>query len=231
MLFPDDASVGGGGGLYYNGSPRHKSYTCAACHIGAPGHATLEVTSEPPQLMAEGHYEPEQVYLITVRLAGETRGFDSVVNYNTFSVEVLDASDQPTGSYQNFATGGMVATLPLDALFARARDDIAATEWSFEWVAPSPNAGSVEFYFAGVDGDGAESADSIATDPLGDDVVVVRLAAHEAGNPPPASERGAGCEVGPVNGRRWPAAALFGLALVLFALWIRRRRYAYRNPG
>ena len=46
MLFPDEGAVGGGGGLLYNGSPRHKGYTCAACHLGAPGVATLALTSD-----------------------------------------------------------------------------------------------------------------------------------------------------------------------------------------
>ena len=103
-----------------------------------------------------------------------------------------------------------------DALFARARDDIHADQWHFQWQAPPAGTGAVALYLAGVDGDGAGSVEEIATDPLGDDVMTAELSFFEAGHPPPAGDTASGCE-----GAR--SAAPWGLGLLLLGLWGVRR--------
>ena len=224
MLFPDDASVGGGGGFFYTGSPRHKGYTCAICHVGAPGLASLAVASEPAHLLEGGVYEPNEVYALSVRLEGETRGLDSFVNYNGFSVEVLDSEHRPAGSFRSFVEGGMVTTIEIDALFALDRRDIDATRWSFEWKAPGAGAGPVDFYFAGVDGDGAGSAEAEATDPQGDDVVLAYFGARPAGEPAPAAPESAGCALVRAPRGATTSAGMLVLWLVLCCVRGRRRR-------
>ena len=222
MLFPDSASVGGGGGLFYNGSPRHKGYTCAACHTGAPGLARLVVTSEPASLLTDGLYTPGLTYAIAVSLAGESRGLDAAVNYNTFGVEVLDTADAPVGTFQNFAGGDMVTTIALDALFARGQNNSGASAWSFEWVAPESGAGPVTFYVSGVDGNGAGAANEPATDPAGDDVMTLRLTAWEPGTRP-AEAAATGCSAAPTGAPGWPLLCLC-LTLLALATESRRRR-------
>jgi hypothetical protein len=228
MLFPDDASVGGGGGLYYNGSPRHKRYTCEACHIDPPGLARLVVTSEPPALIDEGTYDPDALYSLTVRLAGETRGLDAAKNYNTFAVEIIDAELRPVGQYLDFAAGGLVTTIAFDALFARARDELVATEWHFDWQAPPAGTGPVTLYLAGVDGDGAGSKAVVATDPLGDDVMVAEHRLFEAGQPRPTPPASSGCQGGGAGAGAGGAG--LGLAAALALALGRRRRATARRP-
>jgi MYXO-CTERM domain-containing protein len=221
MLFPDDASVGGGGGLFYNGSPRHNGYTCAACHVGGPGLARLEVRTTPDALAAKGTYEPGVVYSFAIALASESRGLDSAVNYNTFGVEVIDADALPVGEFQNFAAGDMVTTIALDALFARGQNNSGATAWSFDWTAPPAGAGPVHFYFSGVDGDGAGATEAPETDTLGDDVMVLQWTAYEAGTPRPVKTE-AGCGTTPSPASDVPWMLLFGVGAAVG--W--RRRYS-----
>ena len=224
MLFPDDASVGGGGGLFYNGSPRHKGYTCATCHLKPPGLASLDFTSQPPSLADDGVYQPDQVYKVSVRLEGESRGLNSKSNYNTFSVEVLDGRAAPVGVFEDFFAGGMVSTMDRDALFARARDDVVATSWFFDWQAPAAGTGEVTFYLAGVDGDGAGATEQAATDPLGDDVMVLRLHAYEEGQSRPDEAVEAACSAS-ARVPRGAAGATFVLlvGLVFCLLGVRSR--------
>ncbi len=215
MLFPDDASVGGGGGLLYNGSPRTKGYTCATCHLDPPGVARLVATSTPAPLLAEGVYEPGGDYKISVQLQHESRGLTAKVNYNTFNIEVLDVADKPVGGFADFVAGGMVSTVDKSALFSRARADISATQWSFHWQAPATGSGRLTFYLAGVDGDGAGAADQALTDPLGDDVMVLRVDAWELGEPRPEPLTEPGCSAASAPSR--DGAPLAALMLVLSA--------------
>jgi hypothetical protein len=90
--FERSANEGGGGGMFFDGSPRFKGSTCAACHVRTcdnchgddPGDdeggeeddegLRAEVTSDPGGLIRDRRYTPGETYEIRVRL----RAVDSV---------------------------------------------------------------------------------------------------------------------------------------------------------
>lgn len=218
--FSDAASVGGGSGTYYTGSPRFRGWNCTACHLDAPQELLLNLNAEPATLLTERSYQPDTQYTITVAFANETRGLEANANYNTFAAELVDAAGEPVGGFFGFDENLMKTTPAQDVLFARGQKNVQVTSWTFKWQSPPAGTGYVDLYLVGVDGNGANSATE-ASDPLGDDVSVGTLRIAEEGVPAPdPSARGvtgAGCTAAP--------GLELGLVLVLGAgLMLRRSR-------
>lgn len=110
--FAKDPSVetsGGGGGLYFTGSPRQHGLQCSVCHINGPEDLTLRLSAligqDSAPLFQQG-YQPGQVYEIEVEFEGEDLApaegcegaTDEPCNINAFSFEVLDSAGQPAGT-------------------------------------------------------------------------------------------------------------------------------------
>src|SRR5207248_163852 len=68
------ATFGASGvGLYFTGSPRFASRTCADCHVGGPLTLGLKLGADDPSLFDLG-YVPGKVYHLQVELQNEMKG-------------------------------------------------------------------------------------------------------------------------------------------------------------
>lgn len=221
--FEENAATGGASGIFYTGSPLSKRWTCAACHLDAPGTVSLSLNATPRTLFTDLQYEPGQTYMITVGMTGETKGLAASSNYNSFALEILDPEAMPVGGFFGFDQAILSTIGPSDGvLFAIGQKNLRLTEWSFSWQAPMDGPDYLDFYLAGVDGDGANDATVASSNPGNDDVVTGALRIAKIGtNPPPPIPKtgvsGSGCTA--VSGAR------DGSWLVLLSLvWAARRR-------
>lgn len=227
--FELSANAGGGGGIFFTGAERWKRYDCAICHVGANGGVSVALTSSPPELLAHGEWQPNRTYEIVVEMLGESRGFQSGANINTFVGEVTGSDGQPRGSFDFDASelatwnGGHVIG---------ARGNPGRTRWSFQFTAPPAGSGRLALDIAMVDGNGANVAPGRASDLLGDGVATAHRVLCEAGIPcratAPASHAQDDAAVSGCNtSRGGPGALVVALALLLLAY----RRQAGGQPG
>jgi len=169
--FDKAPGAGGGGGLFYTGSPRERGWDCAACHTDPPGKIRAQITSEPAELFARGRYVPGETYDIHVEIVREKFGRSSgISNHNGMAVSIIDNALLPAGRVGGFGAG----------IFYQRGDNILATEgleanvtaWDFSWTAPdTEDQGTISFYFGVVDGDGAQTPPDVnTTNPYDDDV-------------------------------------------------------------
>src|SRR5262249_5985512 len=81
------ADLGGGGRLYYTGSPTERGWDCTACHVDAPGIVRVTLVTDPPELITDQRYVPGLSYNIDAVLENETKGLDSKYNSNGMLLE------------------------------------------------------------------------------------------------------------------------------------------------
>lgn len=170
--------AGGAGGYFYTGSPRERGWTCASCHVEAPG--TLRVSlSSAEGLFADRAYSPGATYSVTVRIEEERLGLAAArSNFNAMALSVLDSAGVPTGTLGGYDAARFYSRG--SAILASSSTVVGETEWTFTWTAPDAGAGEVIFYLGVVDGDGAGSGPSeTLTDPFGDDVAMGRIVLRE----------------------------------------------------
>ena len=210
---------GGGGGMYYTGSPRSRGYDCTVCHLDAPGRIRVTVDSDPPGLISEQRYVPDQTYALTVRMLGEHRGLGEMLNPNTFTAEITDRDGAQMGLFAGL--GPNVERPSSEELVVARGETDAQTEWSFEWTAPQPGAGTLDLWLAAVDGDGAESRLGRTGDPFGDDVFTGHLVLAEDGAEPEQTQLAG--QTACTAARRPPRAPLWPLGLLLALVWRRAR--------
>jgi hypothetical protein len=173
--------AGGGGGLFYTGSPRERGWTCSACHVDPPGRLRVSVSSSPASLLSARTYEPGADYRITVKIARELRGLASTrSNFNSMAVTVLDREGSvDAGSLTGFDSSRFHARG--STILASDSTQPGETEWAFTWRAPAAGRGTITMWLGVVDGDGAGSpATSTLTDPFGDDVAMGAFALVES---------------------------------------------------
>jgi hypothetical protein len=219
-VFDRAPGAGGGGGLFYTGSTRDRGWDCSACHTDPRAQLDVEVTSQPPELIAEQRFRPGTAYAITVELTDPTRqlGLTSTrSNYNGIAASVLDEDSVAAGMINGFDPGRFY--LRGSAILASDSTVINETSWTFTWTAPMTSTGALTLDIAVVDGNGANAGGtSTLTDPDGDDVAVrtyvVRDTAASARYTSPRPAR-------PARPLGWIALALPGPVLLLRA---RRRR-------
>ena len=175
--FDKSPGAGGGGGIFYTGVPRERGWTCAACHVDAPGTIRLGFTGS---LVTDGRYTPGRAYPITIELLGEHAGLGSPkANYNTMAIAPVDRAGNFAGGFSGYAPedfydGG--------AALISAGKKVGVTSWTFTWTAPAAASGTVTLYLCIVDGNGANSPVGVTlTDPFGDDVVCGSLPLAESG--------------------------------------------------
>ncbi len=222
-LFEESAATGGASGVFYTGSPRAKNWTCAACHLDAPGVVSLTLSSMPRTLFADLEYEPGQTYTITVGMTNETKGLEASSNYNSFAMEFLDPEAMPLGGFFGFDEA-ILSTIGMNGgvLFAIGQKNVRLTEWTFSWQAPMDGPDYVDLYLAGVDGDGASDATVASSNPGNDDVVTgaLRIARQGATPPPPIPKTGvsgSGCTA-------VPGSQDASWLVLLVMVWAARRR-------
>lgn len=223
--FARPAIEGGGEGMYFNGSPRFRRYDCSVCHLDAPGRVRLTLATDPPEVVRDGQYTPGQTYRVTVTMSGEHRGLGTMLNPNTFSMEIVDRDGATAGLYSSL--GANVERPPGEEIVV-ARGEIAnATAWSFDWQAPPPGAGPLSLHLAGVDGDGAGDRLGRTGDPYGDDVFAGELLLLESGAvaTDPGTMQG-GCAIAGRPRDHASSLATIAAALALLAVRGRRRRSA-----
>ncbi|MFO0550502.1 MAG: choice-of-anchor V domain-containing protein [Polyangiaceae bacterium] len=222
--FLDPPALGGGGGILYLGVRAERGWTCAMCHIDAPGNIKIAIDSDPPELASTFEWEPGVQYDITVRMvvtSGEERGLaNPISNFNGFGVTFEDrfgrSAGKPSGAADvfqdvNFTTLLTVGTNP------------GETEWQFRWTAPVAGAGPITMHVAVVDGNsGGVSAGEAFTDPLGDDLVVSAIALTESGT---TATREPARDEPPSRGNpRHAEGVALGVAALAIGLAAKRRR-------
>jgi hypothetical protein len=180
-VFDKPPGAGGGGGIFYTGAPLERGWTCALCHLDAPGKIKLRMQVEPSELFQTFRYVPGQTYTFTATLDGESRGLSSPLsNYNTMAVSITDAKGLSTGSIGGFAAEDFYSGGP--TTITSAGQKVGVTSWTFSYTAPDAAAGPLSMYLAAVDGNGADSPPTkTLTDPFGDDVFVAKITLQPGG--------------------------------------------------
>ncbi|GEM_PF-3641711 len=218
---------------FYTGSPTRAGRDCAICHVDGSGDAEITLESVPDQLFLDGEFVPEMQYTISVRFSGETRGLSAAGNFNAFALEIIDGGGGSGGDFSRYAPADLALVDNGRVLVGRAFPGVDS--WEFEWTAPDEATSYVDLHLSGVDGNGANLSQFIASDPYHDDVITIgmRLAQKSLDVPPleipnlgPASprERDVGCSSHPwsKNGTPVPGNFVF-LCVALFALGRVRR--------
>jgi hypothetical protein len=174
--FGVSADLGGGGRLYYTGSPIERGWDCTACHVDAPGIVRVSFVTDPPELISERRYVPGVSYNIDAVLENETRGLDAKYNSNGMLAEI-SSGNEAAGQLQS---GPGTELLENGRVVGSTSDTIGSRKWTFTWTAPARGTGPVTIYLGAVDGDGAGDRDTARQDHLGDDVYVARLTLSES---------------------------------------------------
>ncbi|MBI2896792.1 MAG: hypothetical protein HYY06_24760 [Deltaproteobacteria bacterium] len=248
--FERSANEGGGGGMFFDGSPRFKGYTCAVCHVrtceschgddpedkdegGDEDDEALrvEVTSDPGELIRDRRYSPGETYAMRVRLKGEHLGMHSRSRIRTFVAELDTDDGQPVGDY-SFDEREILAWDGGRVIAGRGIED--EREWTFEVTMPEAGAGRLTLWLSAVASISGRDEDVVrAVGPLDDAVAAYSRSFCEGDQRcdrgperrAPASSP-AGCSVAVGGG----LAGASPLALVVFVLGLvaRRRRPAVR---
>lgn len=187
--------AGGGGGLFYTGSRRERGWDCTACHRSPRGRLRVDVSSQPPELIADGRFRASTAYAITVAMRDpqDQLGLQSTrANYNGIAVSFLDESGAPAGLIGGFESSRFYARGT--SILASDSTTNNETAWTFTWTAPAAAAGPIAINLGVVDGNGGGvGGASTLTDPLGDDVAVHAFVVRgdaAAAAAPAAGERG-----------------------------------------
>jgi hypothetical protein len=167
--FDASATDGGGNRVYFDGSPRQKSYDCTACHTEPTRQIDAKLVVTPA---VTGAYQAGTLYTIEVSLVGEHLGFGTANNQNGFVAELVDDGGMPAGT---LATPDLDKVKTIDDGQVVSGEGKDLTAWSFTWTAPSAGRGAVTLHLGIVDGNGAASAAVPQNDPGGDDVAVAKL--------------------------------------------------------
>lgn len=138
---PSADTAGGGGGLYFTGSPRQHGLDCAACHVEPGGEVGLRLSAlldgvEAP-LFRSG-YEPGRTYEIEVAFDGELLtpvvpcGVEEteVCDLNLFALEILDERGQASGTFCPTKPGSIPAAGCGSCPNPRARGTLVEAECS-----------------------------------------------------------------------------------------------------
>ena len=207
--------AGGGGGLFYTGSPRERGWDCTACHVAPRGRLRVDVSSQPPELIAEGRYLPGTAYAIQIAMRDpqDQLGLASTrANYNGIAVTVLDGGGAPAGSIGGFDSSRYYARGA--AILASDSPVSNETAWAFTWTAPAAAPEPITLHLGVVDGNGAGAGGaSTLTDPLGDDVAVLAFTASAPGAALPAREPAAAAAADRRPGAWAVIAAAFAILL------------------
>ena len=177
-FFETSLTQGGGGGLYYTGSPRYKRYDCRICHVNPPGVIKVDLWTEPVDIFQSG-YKPGETYTVHLTLEENTLGIpNSLLSTNNFCAEVLDGSGRNAGTFDLGFKWDQFTRL-IDPVVLSPDETVVLSgffdkdlHWQWFWTAPEPGSSSLVFYVGFVDGDGDLKA-------FGDDVAILRMGSWE----------------------------------------------------
>jgi hypothetical protein len=180
--FADSPDQGGAGGIFYSGARSERGWTCAACHVNAPGKLDVKFVTS---LFSDFAYTPGQSYDFTIRIDNEENGLDAPrANFNAFVLRIADDQDSAVGNVSNAAADEFYQrgnSAGETSVLATQGQKPNETLWTFSWVAPAKGRGDVTFSLGVVDGNAAGAGpDSTLNDPFGDDVYTARVTVHEA---------------------------------------------------
>lgn len=201
VAFMAQPGTGGGGGVFYAGAPKDHGWNCRSCHEAAEGRITVSLDS--PDLFSSFKYSPGKTYNFKAIMNNEWKGVGAQANYNTVTIQVVDAKGEPTGQLQ----------APPDDFYSTGAATIAGkgtkpneTSWTFRWTAPATGTGQVRFFVAAVDGNGAGLSSGTLTDPGGDDVFTGSVVVDES------------AQAGTKNRPSYAGGCLIGFAAVLLRI-------------
>ncbi|HEX7477650.1 MAG TPA: choice-of-anchor V domain-containing protein [Polyangiales bacterium] len=180
--FADSPDQGGAGGIFYTGARDERGWTCAACHVNAPGKLQVQFTTT---LFNDFSYTPGQTYEFTLRMLNEQKGLDAPrANYNAFVLRIADDNASAVGNITGAAADAFYMrgnSAGETSIIATQGQKPGETSWKFSWIAPAKGRGDVTFSLGVVDGNAAGAGpDSTLNDPFGDDLYTARVTVHEA---------------------------------------------------
>lgn len=212
--FGRPATVGGGAEVFFTGAARWKRYDCSICHTQGESTFSIGLSSDPAELIAKGVWQPGQSYQIQVEMQGETLGFQSSSNTNTFLAEIGNNEGYLVSEYEFDANSLAVWN---EGQVIGAVDNANQTLWSFRFTAPAAGTGALSLNLAMVDGNGANVMGA-GVDAAGDATASAYLTWCESGVPcmrdEPAKTTGAALGCSSTQGH----TSLIALVALLFLL-------------
>lgn len=210
--FSDPPGAGGGGGIFYLGTPKERGWDCSMCHQGAPKRMRVRLTSDPPELFEQFQYQPGGVrYAVTVSMefaaGADELGVGSPGNTNSLSATFEDDEGMASG----LATG--VAddwTITNGATLTSKGTKSGVRSFTFNWFSPdAASAKPTTLYLGLVDGNGGAAMDTFQ-DPLNDDVFMTHIRFTPLGAAPASTGQAAhdGGGLRPPNLVRTPSPAI-----------------------
>ncbi len=176
QTFSDPPGAGGGGGIFYLGTPKERGWDCSMCHQSAPGRIRLRLSSDPPELFESFQFRPGIRYAVTVAMeidgGADELGVGSPGNTNALSATFEDDEGMASGLTTGVATDWSVTN---GVILTSKGTTSGVRTFVFNWFAPEAAvAKPTTFYLGLVDGNGGAAQDTF-TDPLGDDVFMTHV--------------------------------------------------------
>ncbi len=129
----------------HTGAPGEGTCATAGCHTGNPvittGSFILLNTAGANNLTAG--YTPGTTYNLTLNVSA----FNSP-KYG-FQITALDANNNAAGDFNITNVNGTVRTTSGNRIYVGHKTANSTAAWSFQWIAPATDAGTVTFYIAG----------------------------------------------------------------------------------
>lgn len=152
--FAAPATLGGGSGVRFTGSPNEK-WDCNVCHVTTTP-STFTLKAEGRDLVTQG-YVPGETYDLELQSSAPGKR-------NAFALEFVTR----TGARAGTVTTALPSVQPeyqcsgvdpVEVFEERVAQSYACavTKWRLRWVAPSEDVGGVTLYVSLVDGDGDSS--------------------------------------------------------------------------
>lgn len=163
--FDKPPGAGGGGGVFYTGAPGDRGFTCAACHLNAPGKIRISLSESTGTLFTNLRYSPGATYPMTATLKNDPTTIDHL---NSIAVTVVDDAGNPAGTIGGFSPDDFYQGSSGTIVAAGTKPNV--TTWTFSWTAPQNAIGPVHLHVASVAGNAAGLPGLTLTDPFGDDV-------------------------------------------------------------
>lgn len=145
----------------HTGAPSENTCATAGCHTGNPVISTgsfIQLSTVGANSLSAG-YTPSTTYNLALNVSAANKP-----KYG-FQITALDASNNPIGDFNITNTNSTVRTTQGGRIYVGHKNANSTAAWTFQWVAPSTNAGVVTFYIAvnGANNDLNATGDQIYT--------------------------------------------------------------------
>lgn len=174
--FSDPPGAGGGGGIFYLGTPKERGWDCSMCHQGAPKRIRLRLTSEPPELFEQFQFQTGIRYAVTASMEFDPGADEIGVGFSGNTNSLSATFEDDAGVASGLTTG--VAddwTVTNGATLTYKGTKPGVKTFTFNWFAPdAASAKATTLWLGLVDGNGGAALDTFQ-DPLGDDVFMTHV--------------------------------------------------------